>query len=349
MSPSPLLITQFLFVAFAFVLAGLTLASSRSRWLGVFFLIIGLHGAFSRLPFAAGTILNEYSYALAFAYGPLLYFALSGLLRDQRLLLWQPFVAAGAMIAGAVMIAVEQPDAVLGALLTIIQLAAVIVAFREIRMYQGIVEQARSTEAVSAIRWVRSALALYAFFVVSLALRSAFSTVLGDVAMAIVNQSVAIAITFTLAAITIKALRDSGWIPQATQAEQALTAEFGADVASPSKEQIERAGQIDEFLADERSYLDPELTVAKLAGQLGWSPRECSELINRVQKVSFSKKINGLRVEEAKRLIAGSSNKSLSLLEIAMASGFNSKSAFNLMFKRYTGQTPSEYRKSLPD
>ena len=94
---------------------------------------------------------------------------------------------------------------------------------------------------------------------------------------------------------------------------------------------------------------DPELTVARLAGQLGWSPRECSELINRVQKVSFSKKINGLRVEEAKRLMADSSHKSLSLLEIAMASGFNSKSAFNLMFKRFTGQTPSEFRKNLPD
>ena len=47
--------------------------------------------------------------------------------------------------------------------------------------------------------------------------------------------------------------------------------------------------------------------------------------------------------------MADSSHKSLSLLEIAMASGFNSKSAFNLMFKRFTGQTPSEFRKNLSD
>jgi AraC-like DNA-binding protein len=349
MSPSPLLVTQFVFVAFAFVLAGLTLASSRSRWLGVFFLVIGLHGAFSRLPFAAGTMLDIYSYALAFAYGPLLYFALSGLLRDQSLMLWQPLTVAGAVLVAAVLIGLRQSDVALAVLLTIFQLAAVIAAFREIRLYQGIVEQARSTEAVSAIRWVRSALTLYALFVVLLALRSAFSAVLGEIAMAMVNQSVAITITFTLAAITIKILGAPGWIPQATQAEQALTSDLKPDSESPDQEQIERAGQIDDYLTQERSYLDPELTVAKLAGQLGWSPRECSELINRVQKVSFSKKINGLRVSEAKRLMADSSFKSLSLLEIAMASGFNSKSAFNLMFKRFTGQTPSEFRKNLSD
>jgi AraC-like DNA-binding protein len=38
---------------------------------------------------------------------------------------------------------------------------------------------------------------------------------------------------------------------------------------------------------------------------------------------------------------------SFSLLGIALDSGFNSKSAFNRFFKKATGLTPSDYKKSL--
>jgi AraC-like DNA-binding protein len=34
-------------------------------------------------------------------------------------------------------------------------------------------------------------------------------------------------------------------------------------------------------------------------------------------------------------------------LGIAMEAGFNSKSGFNAIFRRYMGQTPSEYRNNI--
>jgi AraC-like DNA-binding protein len=36
------------------------------------------------------------------------------------------------------------------------------------------------------------------------------------------------------------------------------------------------------------------------------------------------------------------------LLAIALDCGFNSKAAFNRAFKKMTGHTPSEYKRSLP-
>ena len=35
------------------------------------------------------------------------------------------------------------------------------------------------------------------------------------------------------------------------------------------------------------------------------------------------------------------------ILEIALISGFNSKSTFNKIFKKFTNKTPSEYKKEI--
>ena len=74
-------IIQFAFVALAFVLAGATLGQGHTRWLGVLFVLVGLHGAVARLDVFAGTALPRFSYAIALGYGPVFYLALRNLLR----------------------------------------------------------------------------------------------------------------------------------------------------------------------------------------------------------------------------------------------------------------------------
>jgi AraC-like DNA-binding protein len=53
-----------------------------------------------------------------------------------------------------------------------------------------------------------------------------------------------------------------------------------------------------------------------------------------------------LRVEEAKKRLLDPAKKHYSILAIAEEVGFNSKSSFNLVFKKHAHMTPSEFRKS---
>ena len=95
-------------------------------------------------------------------------------------------------------------------------------------------------------------------------------------------------------------------------------------------------------LLTEALYLDPDLTVAKLARASGERPRQVSEAINRYSGGSFYDLVNAHRIEAAKHQLASAPE--MTVLEIAYASGFNSKSAFNTAFKRLVGSTPSAWR-----
>lgn len=342
-----LYLSQFAFVAFALVLAGLTLGRPQTRWFGVFFLAIGLHGAFSRLPFAADTLLDKYSYAMAFAYGPLMYLSLRGLLRIESFRAINLLVVIVPVLLAVALVASDVSSQILGILLTVVQLMFVVGGLRELRRYAEVVEQSRSVDAGQAIRWVSWALWIYAGFVLVLALRSALAAILTSDTMASINLSVSVGIAVTLAFLTARVLREPGWIPRVTEAERNFADELSNEASEPAPEQLAMAEELNDFLLSKRPYLDPELTVGKLSAELGWSARQLSEVINRAERVSFSRKINAMRVDEAKRLLADPAMTERSVLDIGLSAGFNSKSAFNLMFKRFAGCTPREFRQIL--
>jgi AraC-like DNA-binding protein len=101
------------------------------------------------------------------------------------------------------------------------------------------------------------------------------------------------------------------------------------------------------LMLDDKPYLNPQLTVKELAEQLHAPARSVSELINSAYECNFSEFINKARVHEAQRLMQSTQWADQSLLDIALASGFNSKTSFNTMFRRYTDTTPSDYRRHL--
>ncbi len=101
------------------------------------------------------------------------------------------------------------------------------------------------------------------------------------------------------------------------------------------------------FMARQKPYLDPELSLNALAQQVNISRSQLSQLINDGLGENFYDFINKYRVEEVKRLMADPEMAHYNLLGIAFEAGFKSKSTFNLIFKRFTGLTPTEYRKNL--
>jgi AraC-like DNA-binding protein len=59
---------------------------------------------------------------------------------------------------------------------------------------------------------------------------------------------------------------------------------------------------------------------------------------------NFYDLVNGYRVEEAKRLLLDSKSINYTILSVGFEAGFNSKTTFNTVFKKFTGFTPTEFR-----
>lgn len=95
-----------------------------------------------------------------------------------------------------------------------------------------------------------------------------------------------------------------------------------------------------------KPYLDSELNLVKLADMLSLSPHQLSYLINTGFEENFFSYINNYRVDKAKELLLNTAKNNLTILGIAFESGFNSKTSFNTTFKKITGQTPSEYKRT---
>lgn len=105
--------------------------------------------------------------------------------------------------------------------------------------------------------------------------------------------------------------------------------------------------QLVEYMRLEKPYLNPELTLTQLASEINISTHHLSQIINENFNLNFFEYINQFRVEEVKSRISNPKFESYSLLGIALDSGFNSKSAFNRIFKKSTNQTPSQFKSGL--
>lgn len=111
----------------------------------------------------------------------------------------------------------------------------------------------------------------------------------------------------------------------------------------------ELSGYIDKittYMDNEKPWLNPELTLPLLAAGLEIPTHHLSRVINEKFGRNFFDFINEYRVNEFKNKLFNPTYHNFSLLGIAFECGFNSKSAFNRVFKKTTGLTPSEYKNS---
>ncbi|MGV8946966.1 MAG: helix-turn-helix domain-containing protein [Lutibacter sp.] len=105
--------------------------------------------------------------------------------------------------------------------------------------------------------------------------------------------------------------------------------------------------QLKDLMASKKPFLNPDLTLLQLASELDISTHYLSQILNEKFNLNFFDYINQFRVEEVKTKINNPKFENYSLLGIAFDSGFNSKSAFNRIFKKFTNQTPSQYKSEI--
>jgi len=104
--------------------------------------------------------------------------------------------------------------------------------------------------------------------------------------------------------------------------------------------------QVENILIREKRFLDPTITLDKIADELNLSKSHLSRLINTELDMSFPDLLNSLRVEEAKLYLTNPEFANYTLIAIGLEAGFNSKTTFNNTFKKITGKTPSEFKNS---
>jgi AraC-like DNA-binding protein len=97
------------------------------------------------------------------------------------------------------------------------------------------------------------------------------------------------------------------------------------------------------LMEEDKLYQEAELDLATLAGRLGLSSHQLSELINARLGKGFSRYVREYRVEAAKVMLLG--EPSASVLSVGLSVGFTSQSNFYEAFREITGMTPGLFRK----
>ncbi len=109
--------------------------------------------------------------------------------------------------------------------------------------------------------------------------------------------------------------------------------------------EVRNAGLISSALSYVRDHYTDHVTLGMAAEAAGVSSDHLGRVFSREMKMSFSRHVQALRIQEAKRLLIRSS---LPVGDVGAAVGFSDHSYFAATFRRETGLSPSEFRASRP-
>lgn len=132
-------------------------------------------------------------------------------------------------------------------------------------------------------------------------------------------------------------------------AAQAIIAPIGElpRTSKLSPAELALAQALDGFIG-QKGYQQNSLTITTLAAQLACPEHRLRRLINQTRGyLNFNSLLNDLRIDDAKERLADPAYDSTPILSIALGLGYDSIGPFNRAFKAKTGQTPSEFRRSV--
>lgn len=110
---------------------------------------------------------------------------------------------------------------------------------------------------------------------------------------------------------------------------------------------LERLGrQLRSLMEEEKIYQNADLTLKTLATALEIRADQLTQYLNERLGQNFATFVNEYRVREACRLLV--EQPEMPVIRIAFEVGFNTKSSFNLAFKKVTGRSPTRFRGDPP-
>ena len=130
-----------------------------------------------------------------------------------------------------------------------------------------------------------------------------------------------------------------------TNAESSLKPYKNSALTSTNIKEYKK--QILTFMDKEKPFLNPDLNQSEFASKIGISSHHFSEVLHYGFEQNFYNFMNSYRVLEAQKLMKDKKYSDAKIIAIAFDSGFKSKTSFNRVFKKYSGQTPSEFRANI--
>ncbi len=315
-------------------------------YLALLLLTIGVHFSYNILYTndLFVSILITFSCSYGFLYGPLLWlYSRSYLYKDSKFkaIDWLHFLPFASVI---VLTSIGYPICnILGVPLILVMLVYCILCYRVIVSYELDVVQVYSKSDPTQTRWIKAMLILMLVILVVNILQFMYSS-LSVFGLVIRTETlVQIGILGLINLITYQGLKSPTSFQKISNQDMAITRTSLKPIDDDEQKVLDGySKRIDEQVADQKLYLDPDLTIRQLAEETEIHEKSISKTINTIFDTNFSEYINNYRIQEAIRLIHSDEN--LSIKEVMFKSGFNSRSVFNTAFKQKTGATPSGYR-----
>lgn len=98
-------------------------------------------------------------------------------------------------------------------------------------------------------------------------------------------------------------------------------------------------------LSTEEEVYTPNFTLARLSELIGTPQRDISQVVNEMTSDNFISLLNEYRIKEACRRFKNPDYRMMTFEALANSVGFKARSSFIAAFKKYTGLTPSQYKK----
>ncbi len=264
--------------------------------------------------------------------GPLLYLGFLALSLDDAAFKKAALLHLGMALVGVVAVGLILTEFVyVDLVISISYLCYIALLFLMWRKGPDHLIHARLDLATPLNRWIlRGALVLFGSLLIDAVIAFDFVMRSGDNVSRIISIASVPFIAFLLALVFMlpRYVAPKGEVPKPAP-------ESGEDVT-----ELEASARA--LLTSAQLYLDPELTVERLAKRLHVPVRALSVAVNQSQNMNVSQYVNGFRLEHAAGLLR-SSEASVSV--IGTQSGFLTRSNFYREFQRVYGQTPASYRK----
>ena len=160
-----------------------------------------------------------------------------------------------------------------------------------------------------------------------------FMTLNGDAAITITDY-------YDIPGFTVLSETVGRQVTAESQCDKYAKSGLDSDHLSEYKERLEH------IMISDQAFLWADLTLPKLATEVGCSVNHLSQVINSGFGVSFFDYLNRYRIKHAQMLLTRLDSECSAILNIAFTVGFNSNSAFYAAFKKHVGETPAQYRRA---